>query len=261
MRPRLIALLPVYNEERVLKDVLRRVGRQVDLMVCVNDASRDSSLSILKTFARGRKNFFLLDLPRNRGMAGALKAGFRFVLHLEGKGIVRDDDIVVMMDTDGQHEPEYVPKALKHMLNGGFDVALMRRDFTNYPRYKIWGNRFLTRVNSVLSGVCYHDVECGFRLMKVKVIPGLLRYYTGSRYSCAQEIALLTARQGWRVDNTFPIRIPFYRHGATFWDGFVVLAMSLYTFFRWLFRLPVSPDDQDSSADGRMKLSGRTSKR
>lgn len=239
MRPRVVALVPVFNEEKVLKDVLVRIRRQVDLIVCVNDASTDSSLSILESFARGKRDVFIVDLPVNRGMAGALKVGFRFILFLEGKGILRGDDFVVMLDADGQHEPEYIPKALAHMQRGGFDVTLMRRDLSNYPLYKVLGNGFLTAVNSLLSGVSYHDVECGFRILKVKSLGGILRYYTGSRYSCAQEIALLTARQGLKVDNTFLIRIPFYRHGATFWDGFVVLAMSVYTFLRWVLRRPV----------------------
>jgi glycosyltransferase involved in cell wall biosynthesis len=239
-----VALLPVFNEQRVLKDVLGRVRRRVDLMVCVNDASTDASARVLLDFARTRRGVFVIDLPENRGMAGALKAGFRFVLHLAGKGIVKGDDVVVMLDADGQHEPEYIPGALTHMRAGGFDVSLMRRDLSNYPVYKVLGNRFLTLVNSVLSGVRYHDVECGFRFMKVKVLPDLLRYYTGSRYSCAQEIALLTARLGFRVDNAFPIRIPFYRHGATFWDGFIVLAMSLYTWTRWFLRLPVATREE-----------------
>lgn len=241
--PRTIVLLPVYNEVHGLGEMLARVWKQADAVVCVNDASTDRSLEVMRRFARGRKGFYFVDLPRNKGMAGALKAGFRFVLHLVGRGVFSGDDVLVMMDADGQHEPEYIPAALKHMRNGGFDVILLRRNLAKYPRYKVWGNRFLTALNSLMSGVRYHDVECGYRLMKVKVLPEILRYYKGIDYSCAQEIAFLTVRQGFKVDNTFSIDIPFYRQGATFWDGFTVLGIGVLTVFRWLLGLQVAQED------------------
>jgi len=180
-------------------------------------------------------------------MAGALKQGFLFVLYLLREGLVGDEYIVVTIDADGQHKPEYIPELVAYMGRERMDVVLTRREFSAYPLYKIWGNRFLTWTNSILSGKKYNDVESGLRLLKVKVLPGILRYYTGVKYSCAQEIALLSARAGFKIDNEYQVAIAYYRPGTTFADGFIVLGLSLYCSFRRLFGL--SADIIDDSPE------------
>jgi glycosyltransferase involved in cell wall biosynthesis len=235
--PKIIAVVPVFNEEKTLLDVLSRVSPQVDFLVCVNDGSRDQTIEILRLFARKRKNTFIVDLPQNRGMAGALKAGFQFVLYLLKMKMVRPEDVVVTIDADGQHKPEYIKGVVSYMGRKKADVVLTRRNFAVYPTYKILGNRFLTWTNSILSGVKYKDVESGFRLLKVKTLEPILNYYTGVKYSCAQEIALLSARSGFKIDNEFQVDIAYYRPGTTLWDGFIVLFLSLFSFFRWRFKI------------------------
>lgn len=206
----------------------------VDYLICVNDASSDGSREILRDFSKKNRGLFLVDLTLNSGMAGALKQGFLFVLYLREKCMLKDSDVVVTLDADGQHKPEYIPGLVRYMLKQKAEVLLTRRDFSVYPRYKIWGNRFLTLTNSILSGHPYHDVESGLRLLQVHTLPTILSFYTGIKYSCAQEIALITARSGFRIDNQFPVKIAYYRPGTTIWDGFIVLALSLWCFGRML---------------------------
>lgn len=235
--PKVIAVIPVFNEEKTLLNILSRVNRQVDYLVCVNDGSADETINILRSFARKGKKLFIVDLPQNRGMAGALKAGFLFVLYLLKLKFVRLEDIVVTIDADGQHKPEYIRKVVAYLLQRKVDVVLTRRNFTVYPLYKILGNRFLTWTNSILSGVKYKDVESGFRLLRVKTLGPILNYYTGVKYSCAQEIALISARSGFKIDNDFQVDIAYYRPGTTLWDGFIVLFLSLVTFIRWRLKI------------------------
>jgi glycosyltransferase involved in cell wall biosynthesis len=243
---RLIVVLPVYNEAKNLPALLPRLFPTADVLIFVNDGSKDESLKVLKSFAKGRKGSYVVDLPKNSGMAGALKAGFLFTLYLRRLSVVGPEDIVVTIDADGQHKPEYIPKIAQYMARRKADVVLTRRDFSVYPLYKILGNRFLTWTNSILSGVAYRDVESGLRLLKVKTLEPILRYYTGVKYSCAQEIALISARSGFRIDNDFLVEIAYYRPGTTFWDGFIVLGMSFLTFGKWAFRLskPVLDDTE-----------------
>jgi glycosyltransferase involved in cell wall biosynthesis len=235
--PKVIAVVPVFNEEKTLRDILKRIASQVDLLVCINDGSRDNSLKILKKFAQSRKNTYVVNLPFNTGMAGAIKNGFLFTLYLEKVGRVGPNDIVVTIDADGQHKPEYIKEIVRYLIRKKVDVVLTRRDFSVYPRYKIWGNRFLTWTNSLLSGFKYYDVESGLRFLKVKTIEPILNFYTGLKYSCAQEIALISAREGFKIDNDFAVEIAYYRPGTTIFDGFIVLFLSFFTYFRWRFRL------------------------
>lgn len=230
-----LVVLPVYNEGKTLKGILARISPRVDWMVCVNDGSEDESLEILRAFIRKRRNAFIVDLPANRGMAGALKQGFLFTLYLTERGVLTEEDVVVTIDADGQHKPEYIPEILAYMVRRKADVVLTRRDFSVYPAYKVWGNWFLTLTNSFLAGMRYKDVESGLRLLKVKTLRPILSYYTGMRYSCAQEIALVSARSGFKIDNDFLVKIAYYRAGTTVWDGFIVLFVSLLAFGRWFF--------------------------
>ena len=107
---KVIAVIPVFNEARTLPDILPRVAAGVDILVCVNDGSRDRSQALLENFAMGRKGVYLVDLPSNQGMAGALKQGFLFVLFLRSLKVIADGDLVATIDADGQHKPEYIPE-------------------------------------------------------------------------------------------------------------------------------------------------------
>ena len=264
--PKTLVVLPVYNEEKNLPDILARISLRVDFMICVNDGSKDGSLAILEGFARKRKKTFILNLPANRGMAGALKAGFLFVLYLKDQGLVGGEDIVVTIDADGQHKPEYLPQLVRYMAKQKADVVLTCRNFSVYPLYKVLGNRFLTWTNSILSGVKYRDVESGLRLLKIKTLEPILKYYTGVKYSCAQEIALVSARSGFKIDNSFKVDIAYYRAGTTVWDGFIVLFYSFLAFFRWRLGITgkvqwdgslMRQSFQNSRKLGRMKEKGK----
>jgi glycosyltransferase involved in cell wall biosynthesis len=244
--PKILVVLPVYNEERTIANMLDRLDKRADILVCVNDGSKDRSLGILTAFARRRRNTYIVDQPKNSGMAGALKAGFLFVLYLQKKGLVAADDIVVTIDADGQHKPEYIPSLVKYLARRGADVVLTRRNFDVYPLYKVLGNRFLTWTNSLLSGMAYQDVESGLRLLKVKTLRSILEYYTGVKYSCAQEIALVSARAGFKIYNNFQVDIAYYRAGTTVWDGFIVLGLSFWCFLRWLMKAPARVDFETS---------------
>ena len=177
-------------------------------------------------------------------MAGAIKNGFLFVLYLMKINKVDPEDIVVTIDADGQHKPEYISKIVRYMALKKADVVLTRRDFSLYPFYKVVGNRLLTFSNSILSGFKYKDVESGLRFLKVKTLGPILRFYTGVKYSCAQEIALISARTGFKIDNDYLVTIAYYRQGTTIRDGFIVLALSILTFIRCVIKAnsQVSPD-------------------
>jgi len=73
--------------------------------------------------------------------------------------------------------------------------------------------------------------------LKLKAIEPILGFYTGLKYSCAQEIALISAREAFKINNDFVVDIAYYRAGTTVWDGFIVLFLSLLTYFKWCFGL------------------------
>jgi hypothetical protein len=96
----------------------------------------------------------------------------------------------------------------------------------------VLGNRLLSALARLVSGFPYKDVESGFRFLRVRCLKLVLDYYTGWRYSCAQEIAIITAMHKLRIRNDYPISINYYRPGTTVTDGFAVLTMSIWTWLR-----------------------------
>ncbi len=247
-----IAVIPIYNEEKTLSLVLDKVYRAVDRMVLVDDGSTDSTPRLLAEWAAGKRGVHLLRLPRNTGMAGALKRGHYFVDYLLRRGELDGDDIVINIDADNQHRPEYIDEVVRHMKSGSYDVCLTKRDFSLYPLYKKLGNRLLSWLATVLSGVRYHDVESGMRFLRVRSLDPILDYFMGWRYSCAQEIALISAKLGMRVDNSFKVEINYYRPGTTIWDGFVVVLMSFLVWLRLLVKWRVKREDYDQEFEKTM---------
>ena len=229
-----IALIPVYNEESTLLSVLEPLASLVDMLVIVDDGSKDRSLALAEFWTRGRSQVRILRLSENRGMSSALREGFIYLASQLGNGSLDAEDLILTLDADGQHDSREIQALCSHVEKEGLDVALTRRDFSLYPFHKRFGNRLMTLWGSALGGHRYFDVESGFRAMRVKVVPPLLDYYTGFRYSCAQEIAILTARLGFRVDNRFNTVIQLYRSQTVVRDVFINAALGFWAFARWV---------------------------
>jgi glycosyltransferase involved in cell wall biosynthesis len=237
---KLIALLPVYNETSTLDAVMESLASQVDYLVIVDDGSDDSSLEVALRWASGHNRTAVLQMPENRGMSAALREGFIYAASRLRSGELGPDDLLFTLDADGQHDPGQIRALSHHVVSKGLDVALTRRNLSLYPVYKRFGNWLMTVWGRVWSGHPYHDVESGFRAMRLKAIPPLLEYYTGHRYSCAQEIAVLTARLGFRVDNRFQSVIQLYRSQTSLRDAVINASFGLWAFLRWALRRKVA---------------------
>lgn len=233
----MVFVIPAYNEERTILDVLRRVDPFAAIVIVIDDGSRDGSRQLVAGWCRSHPNVALLAHDRNRGMADALLSGFAYVLDLWRKGRLAADDVVVTIDADGQHLPEECVLARRFMDERGLDVVLARRDLSGYPRVKRLGNWGLSLWASMLSGYRFRDVECGLRLLRVGVLADILPYYAGRNYGCAQELGILPVLRGWRLDNTFRIGVAYYRKGARLRDGVNNLLSGLFAFARVTFGL------------------------
>lgn len=97
------------------------------------------------------------------------------------------------------------------MLKDEKDMILVRRNLSNYPLVKRWGNWVMSLAGSLSAGRRYQDIESGFRIMRAEVLRELTAYYVGYRYSCAQEIAVILARRKFRVSNDYILPVLYYR--------------------------------------------------
>jgi glycosyltransferase involved in cell wall biosynthesis len=232
-----IVILPVFNEGKRVGGVLAELQDFADLLILVNDGSQDNSYQFLQQWRKGKSGIYLINFPVNRGKAKALQAAFALVVDLLNKNSLAPDDIIFTTDADGQIKTQDLSRALSYMQEHNLEALISRRDFSLYPRYKVLGNWILSLNASLAAGRRFYDSECGLRLLKASLVPKILSYYTGIRYSAEQEISIILSRLKVKLDNNFIIALKFYHSNTTLKDFFINLCLGQIAFLRVLFRL------------------------
>ncbi len=150
---RIVAVLPAFNEQRTIAEVVLKVERLVDEVVVVDDGSTDLTAEIAKKLGAT-----VLAHKTNLGKGVALRTGFEYAKRLEPK-------VVVVLDTDGQHDPADIPRVIRPVLDGEADLVIGVRSMEMgvMPKERIIGNRVLNEVTSRKAGVRIKDTQSGFR--------------------------------------------------------------------------------------------------
>jgi glycosyltransferase involved in cell wall biosynthesis len=160
---RIITIIPAYNEEKAIKDVVKGVGEYSDVLV-VDDGSIDHT-SFLANEAGAR----IIKHERNIGKGAAIKTGLDYA-------IKEDYRMVILLDGDGQHDPRCIPELLEGM--EGVDMRIGSRFQGNYPLnmplQRRLSNGITTRLIRLMTGYHITDSQCGFRVISGKVAPFFL---------------------------------------------------------------------------------------
>jgi glycosyltransferase involved in cell wall biosynthesis len=127
-----------------------------------------------------------------------------------------DDDIVVCLDADGQHNPDDIPKLVKKV-EEGYDFVLGKRDLSKYPLSKKIGGWGLTFGVRLLGGPALSDTESGFRAFRASALRKMR--LVAKRYEIAMDIAHEAARLRLKSCNV-EIASPRYVKGVNVMDGF-----------------------------------------
>jgi dolichol-phosphate mannosyltransferase len=116
-------LLPAYNEEAALRTlvpalhaILKGLSEKHEILVS-NDGSRDGTSSLLAQFAK-EMTVHEVNHETNLGYGAALRSGYLYVLAQNASF----DSIIVSLDSDGTHGPEFVPRLLEK-IRAGFDMV------------------------------------------------------------------------------------------------------------------------------------------
>jgi glycosyltransferase involved in cell wall biosynthesis len=257
--PRKIAIIPAYNEAAHLRGVLENFGARMDLVIAINDGSRDATPAILAQWVAAQPRAYAIDNAANAGKASALKDGFSLAALLLAERIVSPEDLLFTFDADGQHTEDSIDHLAGLMERDHLDMLLTRRDFSHYPGFKKVGNWGLSLGASILGGYRYKDVECGLRVIRMGKIPELLAYYTGHKYSCEQELGVIAARLGYRIDNDYLVAVPYYRTGTKVPDGIVNLSLGMVACGRVLLGLRTGMDGLTRRLQDKRILAGSES--
>jgi polyisoprenyl-phosphate glycosyltransferase len=167
-QPLLSVVVPVYNEERLLPELHRRIADSLDSIsggyevVYVDDGSTDGSCAAIERLAQENSGVVLVVLSRNFGMEIAMSAGMD---HAEG-------DYVVLMHADLQDPPELVPQMLEEA-DKGADVVYARRIGRDESAMKKFLALIFFTLMKYLARVPYQGQAGDFRLMSRRVVEAL----------------------------------------------------------------------------------------
>lgn len=143
-------VIPMYNESSTIRDVAKKAKKYANVIL-VDDGSTDDTLKVIQKI----KGVHILSHKINLGKGAALKTGYDYALKLGATKIL-------MMDSDGQHNPKDVPKFLKALEE--YDAVFGSRcEKKEMPAVLHIGNWGLSRLTNFLFKVNVRDSQCGFR--------------------------------------------------------------------------------------------------
>ncbi len=235
-RPARIAVMPAFNEAATIEAVLDDLYPRIDRLVIVNDGSVDETGPIVERWAAGRSNVSIVHFPANRGLSAALRAGWDSVRGMLERGEVRADDVCFSIDADGQHEPAALDGMIEHLVEGNHDSVIGYRDMGYHTPYKVFGNAVMTWIGRVSGWMRFHDIESGYRVFRIGPLLHAQQFYEGFKYSETVEVAVILARLGYSVDNTYRINIPVARTRTRLYDAAVdavCMPLSWYRLACW----------------------------
>lgn len=216
---KVVAVLPAYNLERGIAAIVERTKPFVAHVVVVADASKDG------TAAAARAAGALVPEPEmTRGKGFAMIKGIAFARTLE-------PDVVVVMDSDGQHLPEEIPVLTAPFAEGDCDMVVGSRMLGTLRTSRInkFGNWGLKLISFAVTWRWMTDTESGFRAFKAEKLFGLKLSSRG--YEIESELLLRSLHAGFKVVEV-PIHVPFAVPGVTVWDGVKVGWYKLKTGFK-----------------------------
>jgi glycosyltransferase involved in cell wall biosynthesis len=216
-RPRLIAVMPAYNEASTIAGVLEHLYPLVDRLLIVDDGSVDSTREVVFEWLEDKPHAQLISFNRNRGMSAAYYEAFQHIARMVQLGQIDADDVVVTVDADGQHDPASLADLLRPIEEGA-DAVIGRRDFRLYPLYKRMGNWIMSAWASIWSGRRFQDVESGYRAFRAGALIDALQYYKGYKYSETVEIAVILPILGYKIHDTTVVDIPVFRSNTRLKD-------------------------------------------
>lgn len=189
-RPKILVIIPAYNEEKSVGNVIRKIKYCFDAdIVVIDDGSADSTSD--KASSEGAK---VIRLPFNLGIGGAMQTGYLYANE-------NNYDVAVQVDADGQHDPAYLKTLVAPLLEEKCDMAIGSR-YVKESSYKSSVSRrmgmvFFSWLVYLLTASRINDTTSGFRAVNRKII----EYFASSYPTDYPEVDVLVRlfRKNFRI--------------------------------------------------------------
>ncbi len=173
MNPDISIVIPLYNEEESLPELVAWIERVCaenkfsHEVVMIDDGSTDSSWEVIKGLSAQYPAVKAIKFQRNYGKSPALYEGFK----------AAEGNVVITMDADLQDSPDEIPGLYSMIVNDGFDlVSGWKKVRYDNAVTKNLPSKLYNGVNRWLSGIKLHDMNCGLKAYKRKVIKSIEVY-------------------------------------------------------------------------------------
>ena len=170
---KLSIIIPVYNEEKTIHQVLEVVyninlsQNVVKEIIVVNDASKDNSLKEIERFKDAGHSIQIIDKPINEGKGAAIHTGIRYA----------SGDYTIIQDADLELNPNEINLVIEPVLLGQADVVYGSRFLQGKIKTQgilsRWANWFLTKLSNLVFGIKITDMETCYKLVPTDVFKSL----------------------------------------------------------------------------------------
>ena len=190
LRSQTAAVIPAYQDEKHIGDIVRRTCERLDHVLVIDDGSSD------QTAQRAREaGAEVIVHDQNRGKGEAIKTGL-------GQGIGREVAWMILLDSDGQHLPEEIDRFLSaaaSVTRPTFFIGNRMNDVARMPFIRRVVNRCMSSQISRVCGQRIPDTQCGFRMVHRQMVPELLG--GGHRFDYETEVLIIASRKGYRIES------------------------------------------------------------
>jgi len=175
----IIAVIPAYNEEKHIGDVIKKTKKFVDRVIVVDDCSSDKTFEIAKVSAD-----IVIKNPINMGKGFSLRTGIEEAMKEKAK-------IIVMLDADGQHDPSEIPKLVAVLKER--EMVVGKREFgSKMPIGSRVANIFFSSLFRILFNFDAGDILSGFRAIRAGSYRKIM--WKSNRYAVETEMLAKAAK-------------------------------------------------------------------
>ena len=153
---KILVCIPAFNEAKAVSQIIMKAKKYAEGIIVYDDGSTDDTFEVAKSAGAT-----VIRNPKNNGYGVAIRSLFQAARE-------QNADIMITIDSDGQHDPDQIPQLIEPILKQGFDLVIGSRFLNDnnkekVPRFRSFGIKTITKLTQAASYHGITDSQSGFR--------------------------------------------------------------------------------------------------